>query len=468
MSFTNFCFTRRSFLQHAGLPFAELLPEEAIEQIHRDAGLATPDEQASQGVVYTTAVTLWAFLSQVLHAKEQRSCAAAVARVIVLCVALERKPCSDDTGVYCRARARLPVVLIQRATYHVADTAEAQVPESWLWKRRQVYLLDGTTVSTPDTATLQAQYPQPSAQKPGLGFPLIRMVVLLSLATAMVHGMAMGPYAGKETGETALFRQLFDRLKPGAVLLADRYFCSYFMIALLLALGVDVVTRLHQCRASDLQRRRLGHGDYLVTWPRPKRPDWMDQETYDHMPASIQLREVHVQVNQPGFRVESLAVVTTLTDADAYTRADIAELYHQRWLIELDIRSIKISLGMDVLRCKTPAMVVKEIWTCLLAYNLIRQSILQAALLAELSPRQISFTAALQKIAASWGTIPVCNQARTQALIEVHLHDLAKHLIGDRPDRVEPRAIKRRPKPHRLLTKPRTQAKTELTNSAAA
>lgn len=464
MSFTSFAFTRRAFLQQDGLPFADWLPEETIQQIHREAGLPLPDEQASQGVIYTTPVTLWAFLSQVLHAKEQRSCAAAVARVIVLCVALGREPCSDDTGAYCRARARLPLALIQRATYHVADQAEAHVPETWLWKRRHVHLLDGTTVSTPDTASLQSQFPQPSSQKPGLGFPIIRMVVLLSLATAMIQGMAMGPYAGKETGETALFRQLLERLKPGDVVLADRYFCSYFMIALLRALGVDVVFRLHQLRRRTFQRGR----DHVSTWLRPQRPKWMDQETYDRMPESLTVREVHVQVHQAGFRVRSLIIATTLMDADAYSGADIAELYHQRWLVELDIRTLKITLGMDVLRCKSPDMVTKEIWACLLDYNLIRQRLLQAALLAELSPRQISFTAAMQKIAASWQAILLCDQERVRTLIEVHLRDMATHRIGDRPDRVEPRAIKRRPKPHPLLTKPRAQAQAELNHATAA
>lgn len=462
MSFTNFAFTKRSFLQHEGLPFADWLSEETIAQIHRDAGLPTPAAQADQGLVYTTAVTLWAFLSQVLHAKEQRSCTAAVARVIVLCVALGREPCSDDTGAYCRARARLPLALLQHATYHVADQAEAQVPETWRWKGRQVHLIDGTTVSTPDTPALQQEFPQPTAQKPGLGFPLIRMVVLLSLATAMLQGMALGPYAGKETGETALLRQLLGRLKPGAVVLADRYYCSYFMIALLRELGVDIVTRLHQCRPHDFQCGR----DHRITWTRPERPDWMDQATYDRMPTELSLREVHVQVHEPGFRVKSLIVVTTLTDAAVYTQDDIAELYHQRWLVELDIRVLKVTLNMDVLRCKTPAMVRKEIWTCLLAYNLIRQRILQAALLAQRAPRQISFTAAMQKIAATWHAILLCAAPTALALIEVHLRDLATHLIGNRPDRVEPRAVKRRPKPHQLLTTPRRQAKANLKDSA--
>jgi hypothetical protein len=468
MSFSNFRLTTQSFLHHDGLPFADLLPEETVRRIADEEGLPAIVADADDGVVYTAPVTLWAFLSQVLFRGEHRSCAAAVARVVVLCVALGREPCSDNTGAYCRARARLPLVLIRRLAEHAAETAEATVPKSWIWKGRHVDLVDGSTVSASDTPSLQARYPQPKVQKPGLGFPLIRLVLLMSLATAMVSGMAMGPYAGKETGETALLRHLFERLKPGSVVLADRYFCSYFMIALLRAKGVDVVTRQHQCRSSDFRRgRRLGNGDRIVDWLRPRRPTWMDQETYDQLPESMEVREVHVQVKQPGFRVEALVVVTSLIDADAYPRADIAELYHRRWLVELDIRSLKINLGMDVLRCKTPAMVEKEIWTCLLAYNLIRQSMLQAAFLNDLSPRQLSFTAALQKIAASWGTLLVRDENQARTLIDTHLRHMAKQLVGDRPDRVEPRAIKRRPKPHKLLTKPRAQAKAALLNGAS-
>jgi hypothetical protein len=267
-------------------------------------------------------------------------------------------------------------------------------------------LVDGTTVSMPDTPQNQEAFPQPSSQEPGLGFPLARMVVLMSLATAMVCGMELGPYAGKETGETALLRKLLDQLDPGDILLADRYYCSYFMIAMLMQLDVDMVTRLHQGRQSDCQKaRRLGKDDYLVQWRRPAKPDWMDQATYESMPPSITLRQLEVKVHQPGFRVESLMVVTTLIDAKKYTKQDIAELYHKRWLAELDIRAIKVTLGMDVLRCKTPHMVGNEIWTCLLAYNLIRQSMLQAAARSGLSPRQLSFTRAMQTIAASWMTL---------------------------------------------------------------
>jgi hypothetical protein len=453
-----------SFMQHPGLPFKEALSEEKIQQAFEEEGsvFAQADED-----VYTPPITLWAFLSQVLFKGEQRSCVAAVSRVVVLWLALG-KPCSDNTGAYCRARAKVPVVVIRRLALAVADGCEQELPRRWLWKNRHVHLVDGTTASMPDTVENQAAYPQPSSQKEGLGFPVARLVVLLSLATAMVKGMAMGPYAGKETGETALLRELLqDRLQPGDILLADRYYCSYFMIALLLQLGIDFVVRLHQCRPSDFRRgRRLGAGDRLVTWHRPAKPDWMDQETYERMPASIEIRQVQVHVQEPGFRVEHLVVVTTLTDAKKYTKDDIAELYHQRWLVELDIRALKITLGMDVLRCKTPEMIGREIWTCLLAYNLIRQTMLQAALAADLSPRQLSFTAAMQKIAASWATLSLAEQEPEQdmivLLIRLQLKHLATHLIGDRPGRVEPRAAKRRPKPHKLLNKPRAEARAEL------
>jgi hypothetical protein len=460
MPLCRFGLVLRSFLQHRGLPFAAVLSEETIQQHFDDEGVAFGQ---GEGDIYTPALTLWAFLSQVLFKDEQRSCVAAVARVIVLLVSLGQRPCADDSGAYCRARAKLPVPIIRRLTVQVADGCEQQLPAEWLWQGRHVYLADGTTVSMPDTAENQAEYPQPTTQQPGLGFPSARLLVLMSLATAMIKDMASGPCAGKETGETALLRQLLERFQPGDILLADRYYCSYFLIALLLERGIDFVVRLHQARTADFRRgRRLGSGDHLVDWQRPPKPEWMDQETYERMPASIRVREVEVQVEQPGFRVDSFVAVTTLIDADQYSRADLAELYHQRWLAELDIRSIKITLGLDVLRCKTPEMVRREIWTGLLAYNLIRQTMLQAAVQAACSPRQLSFAAALQKIAASWSTILVCPDATVLLLIEVHRADMATHQVGDRPDRVEPRAVKRRPKPQRLLMEPRAQARAAL------
>ena len=449
-----------SFLQHPGLPFADALPEEAIQKaFDREHVRFGEDEDA----VYTPAMTLWAFLSQVLFKHEQRSCIAAVMRVAVLLVTLQRKACSCNTGAYCRARAKLPQKVMRQLTIDLADGCENQLDEECLWRGRHVYLIDGTTLSMADTPQNQTAYPQQPQQQAGLGFPIVRAVVSLSLASGMLKDMATGPYTGKATGETALLRQLFDRFKPGDVLLADRYYCSYFMIALLMERGIDFVTRIHQRRPIDFRPgRRLGRNDHVVTWDRPQKPAWMDQETYERMPLSIEVREIRVHVDQPGFRVASFVAVTTLTNGHEYTIDDIAELYQRRWLVELDIRAIKVSLGMDILRCKTPEMVRKEMWTCLLAYNLIRRVLLQSAKASGNSPRQLSFTAAMQSIAASWLAIVLSDDGAALALIEAGVANCAGHLVGRRPGRVEPRAIKRRPKPHDLLTKPRAEARAEL------
>ena len=449
-----------SFLQRPGLPFADALPEEAIQAAFDDEDASFADDGDA---VYTPAVTLWAFLSQVLFKAEQRSCIAAVSRVVSLLMVLERGRCSNNTGAYCRARGKLSEPAIHRLTIDVTEACERQVDGEWLWRGRHVYLVDGTTVSMPDTPQNQEAYPQQPQQEEGLGFPIARVVVLMSLATGMLKGMAMGPYAGKKTGEMALLRQLLDGLGPDDILLADRYYCSYFMIALLMERGIDFVTRIHQLRPVDFRRgRRLGKDDQLIRWNRPQRPEWMDEQTYDRMPKSIEIRQVRVYVGQSGFRAESLVVVTTLTDAAEYSNGDIAALYHHRWLAELDIRAIKITMGMDILRCKTPEMVRKEMWTCLLAHNLIRQIILQSARESERSPRQLSFTAAMQSIAASWMLNALSDDSLAASLIEVKLENLRGHVVGKRPGRVEPRAVKRRPKPHALLTVPRDQARAEL------
>ena len=457
-----------SFLQSDGLPFGDTLPEEEIERAFDEEGVSLRSDDEREEAVYTPAVTLWAFLSQMLHRGEQRSCMAAVSRVVVLLVALGRKPCSSHTGAYCRARAKLPERVLRRLTLQMATGCEEEVPSDWLWHGRHVKLVDGTTVSMPDTDANQAEYPQHAAQEEGLGFPIARMVLLFSLATGMLCDMAMGPYQGKETGEPALFRELFDGLAAGDIVLGDRCYCSYFMIALLKESSIDFVVRLHQRRTADFRRgRRLGKGDHLVEWIRPVKPSWMDQETYDRVPESIEVREVLVHVNQPGFRVKSLVAVTTLCDGEEYSAEEIATLYRGRWLAELDIRAIKITLDMDVLRCKTPEMVHREVWTHLLAYNLIRRTMLQSAQASGLSPRELSFTAAMQAIAASWATAVLSNPCMLANLVDTHLANLAGHRVGDRPDRIEPRAIKRRPKPHRLLTQPRAEARADLLANAS-
>jgi putative transposase len=448
------------FVMDEGLPFADVLPAEQVEQACRDEGVSFGTAADS---VYTPVITLWTFLSQVLSGDKQKSCRAAAMRVLVLSIALGRGPCSTDTGMYCRARAKLPAPLIRRLTYEVADRLQRAVPREWLWKGRDVYLADGTTVTLPDTEENQAAYPQPPGQKPGLGFPMIRMVVLLSLATALLSGLALGPYEGKETGESALLRELLERLHPGSVLLADRYFCSYFMVALLLERGVDVVFRLHHKRHADFRRgRRLGRDDHIVQWKCPPRPEWMDEETFARMPRQLTIREVRTRIETPGCRVEKLVAMTTLLDGEEYSREELLDLYHERWHVELDIRSIKCALGMETLRCRTPSMVEREIWTTFLGYNLVRKVSCQAAMLEGTHPRQISFTASLQAVREAWVIMTHAQGALRRSLGEGLLVALGQEQVGDRPDRCEPRAVKKRPKKQALLMVPRAEAKAAL------
>lgn len=461
---TSFQASLAPFLTADGLPFADVLSAQDVQDACAAEGISWA---GATGSIFNPAVILWAWLSQVLS--PDKSCRAAVMRIIVLLVALERGPCSTDTAAYCRARAKMPAAILRRLALQVGQQLEDAVPTRWLWHGQHVFLVDGATVTLPDTPENQQAYPQPPVQKPGLGFPMIRMVVLLSLATAALHGLAFGPYEGKETGETALFRNLLDHIAKNSIILADRYYCSYFMIALLQERGVKVVFRLHQRRGVDFRRgRRLGPDDHLVVWYKPQRPEWMDQEVYERMPATLAVREVRAQVCQPGYRVRELVVVTTLIDADRYSKDDLTDLYHQRWHVELDIRSLKCTLGMDRLRCLTPFMVRKEMWAYWLGYNLVRKVSAQAALERGLHPRQISFTATRQAVVEGWMLLTLGSQRSRLALGRALLLALEKEKVGDRPGRCEPRAVKRRPKPYPLLTKPRAQARAELLTNWAA
>ncbi len=442
--------------QDDSLSFSDALTQEQIQTVCDQHDVSHDQEE-----VFTPSMVIWGFLSQVIHKEELRSCLAAVARIGVMLIACGRPRCAQNNGPYCRARCRLPVAVFEQLTLEMASRCEAQVPEEWLWKGRHVKLIDGTTVTMPDTEENQEAFPQQSCQKEGLGFPIARMVVLLSLGTAMVNDMAMGPFQGKETGESALLRELLDQFEAGEIALADKLYCSYFMIALLKERHVDLVTLLHQSRDAKVEIRRgkrIGKGDYLITWHRPDRPDWMDEETYARMPEKLELRLIQVKITEPGFRPQSLDLVTTLTDPEEYSVDDLSILYRQRWDVELDIRSIKVTMGMDALRCRSPEMVRKEIWACLLAYNLIRQKMLQSAKEQDLSPRKLSFANALQTMAAGWMVMPLLDRNTQCCLVKMELVSIASQAVGNRPGRMEPRAVKKRPKAYRLLTMMRTKA----------
>ena len=411
--------------------------------------------------LFPPAVTVWTFLLQVLS--PDGSCRDAVTRLRAFQVARGEVPCSPNTGSYCKARTRLPEEVVACLAQEVGQQLSHSVPVRWRWKGRMIKLVDGSTVSMPDTPANQEAYPQHAQQQRGLGFPIARILGVFCLASGSLVTFAVGRYCGKETGEPAVLRQVANCLTPGEVILGDRYYSSYFMVASLQACGVDYVGRQHQRRKTDFRRgQRLGYEDHCIEWTKPARPTWMDEATYQQVPERLQVRELRVRVLRKGFRTRVLLVVTTLLTATACTTEDIADLYRRRWHAELDLRAIKTTLGLDIVRGKTPALVRKELWMYVLAYNLIRGVMATAALQHGLVPRTLSFTGALQAVNA-FGTALLFAEATAKEALLTALYDtICAYRVGQRPDRVEPRAVKRRPKPHPLLTIPRDQARKNV------
>jgi hypothetical protein len=395
--------------------------------------------------LYTPMNTLSLFMAQALS--PDPSCQHTVNRHAVERVANGLAPCSTHTGAYCKARLRLPEEMVSTLVRETGRLIAAQASSAWLWQERRVKLVDGTTVTMPDTPANQARYPQQSNQKPGLGFPIARVVGLLCAATGAILDAAIGPYCGKTGSEHALFRQLLGGIAAGDLILADRYYCAYFVIALLRAQGADVVFQQHQRRKTDFRKgRRLGTKDHVVIWNKPKiRPDWLSQELYDACPDTQELREL---------KVKSKVLVTTLLSSSGASRRALGELYVSRWNVELDLRNIKTTLGMEVLHCQTPEMNEKELWVYLLAYNLIRLLMVGSALQANVQPRQLSFKHTLQ-LWLAWSH----NGAPGHEHLELLFVLIAQQRVADRPGRVEPRAIKRRPKPFPLLMTTRSRAR---------
>ena len=448
----------RSFLLEKGLPLASVLPAVEIERVFRrhDAIFGN-----TYNAVYTTSIVLWAFLAQVLADGKMRSCAAAVARIGDFLMMMGKNPPSTDTGDYCIARNKLNEKALHELVVEAAGKIEYAVPEQWLWHGRHVKLVDGFTATMPDTPQSQEEFPQQKSQKPGLGFPILRACVILSLATACIQDAAFGPYSGKQTGEPALFRRLLDAFQPGDVAVFDRYHSSYMMLALLMLGDVDACTRLHQSRPSDFRRgKRLGKYDRLVTWRRPGRPPWMDEAIYATIPETLTLRMIRFNILVPGRRTRTITIVTTLLDPKQYSAHAIAELYGYRWNVELDIRHIKQTLNLDHLRCKTPAVVRKEFWTTLLAYNLIRRIICTAAITHGKAPRRISFTRTCATILAAWSTLSL-GQYHPRAM-KTLLQQIASLETPDRPGRIEPRVLKRRRHRYPLMRQPRQKLKKHL------
>lgn len=449
-------FAARQQLSQPGLPFADHLPADRIYELAARLG------HRFRQRIFNPAVTLWTFLSQVLD--HDHSCRQAVARLLAYRTARGAPACSPDTGAYCKARKRLPEELLKELTRTTGRQLHDQTPTEWLWHKRPVKLVDGTGLSMPDTAKNQKAYPKSKKLPAGVGFPVMRLVVVFSLSVGTVLEAAFGRFQGKGSGELSLFRSLREQFQRGDVLLGDRLYGTFWNVAYAVANGIDVVVRQHAGRAKVWFRGR-GHrtDNRRVWWQKPQRPDWMSVAEYEQLPQWLRLRAVRVEVRQRGFRTRRLVLITTLTDAKAVSGADLADLYRRRWQAELNLRSLKQSLQMDILRGKTPEMVRKEVWAHLLVYNLVRVIMGKAARLEGVRPDEISFTGALQTINAF---LPDLRAVRTaedaDVLWDVLLWAVGSHRVGDRPDRYEPRAVKRRAKNFRRLGVPRAEARRRL------
>lgn len=433
------------------LYFASLISQETIESVF---GKATSILGAAR--VYNTSVTLWVFLSQVMSI--HHGCVSAVAKLITYRVANRQRACSAQTGAYCIARDKLNEPAMQRLVVSSGHAIEAKSPDHWLWLGHRVITADGTTVTMADTPENQAEYPQSSSQAPGCGFPIVRIVVLFALSTGVVLDMAMGRCKGKLTHEVSLFRQIDEIIEETDVFLADRAFAGWFEMARMIKRGADVVVRKHQMRISDFRTGiRHGKDDHSIRIDKPSRPEWMSEDEYQTYPDFIMIREIKIRVTNKGFRTREIIVHTSLCDDIQYTKEDIASLFRRRWQAELHLRSLKTIMQMEHLRCKKPHRVRNEIRAHMLAYNLVRGVMAEAAIEGDMQPWQISFKTTLTTVT---DMLPVLGLiSNVDELCTVLFRCCLQHLVGNRPDRYEPRVRKRRPKKYKLMQKPRREYK---------
>lgn len=440
---------RARFARDQGLPFANTLSERSILETLDEHGVKYRDR------LFGPVTTIWGFLSQVLS--DDQSCRDAVARIIAHRAVVGLETCSPNTASYCNARGRLPIGVLSTLARRTAAELQAAATTEWKWNGRSVFIADGSTVSMPDTPENQAAYPQPPTQQPGVGFPLARVVVLLSLATGACHDLAIAPYAGKGTGETTLLRRMYDALSPGDVVLADALFDNYFLACELRERGIELVARVQAERVGSRTVEVRPDGE-VILWQRPNKPRGMTGEQYRRYPKSLLMRQVSVDAREEDNRAGQFKVATTLLDA-AIDGGQIGDLFERRWSGEVDIRSIKSVMQMDVLRCRAPEMVHKEIWAHLLAYNLLRTVTAVAAAEVGIEPREVSFKGAKQAVTAFAPKIEAASSEDRPALITALLGVIAYHRVGHRPGRWEPRARKRRRKPGAYLHEPRVATK---------
>jgi putative transposase len=435
-----------------------LLPSFKVVEICRDLGYAYRER------AYSPMVTIWMFITQVLSA--DHSCQQAVTRLNAWRVVRGLSKVSSRTTSYCKARGRLPEKLFEQLLQWTATRCNEAARREWLFHGREVDMVDGSIVTMADSDENQEVYPLMKNQRPGCGFPIARIVQVFSLATGAVNMMAIGPYAGKETGETSLLRTLLNQFTPEKILLADRFYASFWLLTLSELSKVDLVARVHQRRKVDFRRGlRQGYCDQIVSYTKPERPYWMSPSEYAKYPAFILVRHLRYKVTQKGFRSRQITLVTTLLDGAVYSAEELAALYHRRWLVELHIRSLKTYMQMEHLRCKSPQMVRKEIYAHMIGYNLVRAAMLACALRFNMCPSQLSFTGAMQAVEEFAATLRLRSGGREEQWQNL-LATISELTVGGRPGRSEPRELKRRPKNYKLMRTPRSSTATSCAATA--
>ena len=437
---------RQQSLTHLELLFAELIPPGLLSQ--------SDEGDNSRDRIYSVRRTFWGFLYQMLN--PSCPCREIVRQIQALFCLDSRGSVDEGTSAYCQARLRLPLDILQRIRHAVAARADRLLVEGQqLWHGLRPKVIDATTLTMPDTPKNQRAYPQSRAQKPGCGFPLMRIVGIFSLSSGVLLDYQKG---NKHRSELALLYKLLDHFKPRDLVVADRGFCNFVLIAVLLLRGVGCLFRLHQARRIDWRKgKRLGKNDRLFTWTRPlHKPRYLPNRLWKLVPLELPVRVLRFQLNVPGFRPESVTLVTTLIDAEKYPASEVARLYVRRWKIELWFRDIKTSMGMEVLRCKSPRMVHKELEMFWIAYNLIHALMTEASAIYEVPLDRISFKGTIDATRQfSIAIVQARSKREQRQLINELVAVLARDEVPVRPGRREPRAVKRRPKPFPLLTEPR-------------
>jgi len=438
---------RQQSLMHLDLLFGSFLPTELLSQ--------SDEGPNSREQIYSVRRTFFGFLYQVLN--PDCPCREVVRQIQSLFALVSSRHVSEDTGAYCLARGRLPLEILQRLRCAVATHAQKMEE---LWHGFRVKVIDGTGVSMPDTLKNQRAYPQSSEQKPGCGFPWMKLVGVFSLGTGVLLDYARG---NKHQHELNLLRRLLDMFKPGDLALADRGFSCYTLLALLALKEIPALFRLHQSRSGDLRRgKRLGKNDRLVVWTKPKNWErrYLPLALWRRIPREMSVRILRYSLRRRGYRTRSLTLVTTLVDAQRYPARELALLYAKRWQIELWFRDIKTSMGMEVLRCQSPKMIHKELEMFLIAYNLIRCLMLQASRNYTVDVQRLSFKGTVDSVRQFSVAIAQARSRKKQIkLIDKLFETMAADLVPERPGRREPRAVKRRPKPCAWLTKHRHKYK---------